>query len=101
MKAAIVVLEDHIKMYEQMGVTMGWMTVSQFRCRETKDKKGVINLQLSTLFEPQARWEVEKAIVTILLGVGSEVKPGAPPRSDVERKVQGHVDTLKNQFGRK
>jgi len=85
-----------------MGVKMGWWHVQLFTCRMTKnDEKGIISFMLSSLLPPDFKHKVEVAMVTCLMAMNCEVKPGGPPRSPAERKNQEHIDALRAQLGHK
>lgn len=95
----VALIKEHLAMYERNGVDKGWWSIDQFRVRETKDGLGVLSFQMSSLMEPNARWKLEVALVRLLLYLGATVKPGAPPRSDAERKAQTNIDTIKTKLG--
>ena len=66
----------------------------------TKEKThAIVNYQLSNLLDPQQRYEIETALSTSLEFIGAEVRPGAPPRSDAERKLQTSIDELRAALG--
>jgi hypothetical protein len=91
-------LKEHLKNYESKGVEQGWESIDQFRARLTKEGQGVLNYQLSSMLEPSDRHAIEVALASALKLLGSEVRPGAPPRGDAERKLQTSIDELKAQI---
>ena len=93
-------IKAHLKAYEKNGVDKGWQSIDQFRVRLTKEKThGIVNYQLSNLLDPQQRYEIETALSIALELIGAEVRPGAPPRSDAERKLQTSIDELRAALG--
>ena len=92
-------LKAHLVTYEASGVDQGWTSIDQFRARLTKEGQGILNYQLSNMLEPTHRHDLEVCLVTLLKLIGSEVRPGAPPRSDAERKLQVSIDELRAQLG--
>ena len=100
-RQALDIIKEHLAKYEQKGVNQGWMSVAQLRVRETKDKKGLLNFQVSHLLFPANRHALEVALSHILLKMGCEYRPGGPPRSDAERKIQAKIDDLKMQLAKR
>jgi hypothetical protein len=97
-KNHVQLLQQHLTNYEASGVQQGWTSIDQFRVRLTKEGQGIVNYQLSTMLEPAARHQIEFALAVTLKLIDSEVRPGAPPRSDAERKLQISIDELKSQL---
>jgi hypothetical protein len=95
----LTVMKEHLKRYEAEGVSNGWQTIDQFRVRLTKDQQGVLNYQLSSMLEPAVSFQVEQALAHTLKIIGCQIKPGAPPRSDAERKAQTSIDELRVLLG--
>ena len=53
------------------------------------------------LLAPQDRHNLEVALATGLKALGGEIKPGGPPRSDMERKLQVQIDEIKAMLSKK
>ncbi len=89
------ILAKELENYQSAGVQSAWLIISQIRYKETKEGKGVVNFALSDMLEPGRRHRLEIALYHALVALGSEVRPGAAPASDSERKVQKQIDVLK------
>jgi hypothetical protein len=100
-KAHLRKLKEHLKAYELAGVSQGWQSIAQLRVRVTKQNQGILNYQLSTMLTPQDRYDIEHALAAALIGLGGEVRPGGPPRSDMERKLQAQIDDIKTLLAKK
>ena len=98
-KDQLALVKEHLKAYETQGVDNAWQTIDQFRVRITKEKQGILNYQLSSMLEPTARHRIEHALAHMLMIIGSQIKPGAPPRSDAERKIQNNIDEVRAILG--
>ena len=100
-KAHLGRLQEHLQAYKTEGVDQGWKTISQLRVRITKDNVGVLNYQLSSMLSPDDRHAIEHALAFALQAIGGSIRPGGPPRSDTERKLQAQVDEIKQMLGKK
>ena len=98
-KDRLEIVKDHLKHYEKAGVDQAWQTIDQFRVRTTKEQQGILNYQLSSMLDPGSRHQIEHALAHALQLIGSQIKPGAPPRSDAERKIQTHIDEVRAILG--
>ena len=98
-KDNLALVKEHLKAYETQGVDNAWQTIDQFRVRLTKEKQGILNYQLSSMLEPTARHRIENSLAHMLKLIGSQIKPGAPPRSDAERKIQNNIDEVRAILG--
>ena len=98
-KKAVMVLQEHLKTYESAGTQAGHYFIQMFRFKQTRDKEhAIVNLTLSQLMEPTARFQVQNAIHQTILALGGEVRAGAPPALAAERKMQETIDKLKDQL---
>ena len=93
--ACLAVIKKLLEQYSLGGPATGWMIVSQLRVRITREKKGVLNYQLSSYMEPADRHKVEVAIHEAIVALGGEIRPGPAPASQAERQIQKQIDDLK------
>jgi len=94
LQPAISIVEKHIKGLADSGPKKAYFHIRQAQVRATRDEnKGISKFEVSQLLvNPR---EVQMAILYFAEALGGSVLEGTEAATDLERKIQNHIDKLK------
>jgi hypothetical protein len=98
MAQALFVVKEHYQNFISSGPKKGYYHVRQARARATRNEKiGIFTFELSMLL-PDPR-SVQLAIIYMIEKLDGEILEGTEAATDLERKCQGHIESLKQMIG--
>ena len=90
----IAIVEKHIKGFADSGPKKAYFHIRQAQVRATRDeKKGILKFEVSQLLQNPR--ETQMAILYLAEALGGSVLEGTEAATDLERKIQNHIDKLK------
>ena len=94
LQEAVAIVEKHFKGLADSGPKKAYFHIRQAQVRATRDeKKGILKFEVSQLLEnPRS---TQMAILYIAEALGGSVLEGTEAATDLERKIQNHIDKLK------
>ena len=96
LKQATVILDKYLQSFTACGPKKAYMFVRQATVRTTRaDDKSILKFEVSSLLENSR--DVQLAIIFVAEHIGGSVLEGTEAPTDLERKLQQHIDTLKGK----
>lgn len=94
LQEVITIIEKHVKGLADSGPKKAYFHIRQAQVRPTRDeKKGILKFEVSQLLENPR--QTQMAILYLAEALGGSVLEGTEAPTDLERKIQGHIDKLK------
>ena len=94
LQEAVAIVEKHLKGLADSGPKKAYFHIRQAQVRATRDeKKGILKFEVSQLLESPR--STQMAILYIAETLGGSVLEGTEAATDLERKIQNHIDKLK------
>ena len=94
---AMTIVEKHLADFIASGPKKSYFHIRQAMVRTTRDEgKSILKFEVSSLLaEPR---NVQMALLFLMEGAGGAVLEGTEAPTDLERKVQTHIETLKTKL---
>ena len=94
LQEVVTIVEKHVKGLADSGPKKAYFHIRQAQVRPTRDeKKGILKFEVSQLLENPRMTQM--AILFLAEALGGSVLEGTEAPTDLERKIQGHIDKLK------
>ena len=94
MNQAITVVDAHLQAFVSTGPKKAYLHIKQCQVRATRDTaKSILKYQLSELIDNPRQTQL--AIIFVCEALGGQVLEGTEAPTELERRVQTHIDNAK------